>query len=200
MNKSESKYFNTGVKFDEALIALLERKPFEYVTVSELCKEAGVNRSTFYLHYENTADVLRECTRYVLEGFIEYFPKDRRDFGRLGECPLESLNFINEDYLRPYLTYIRDNRRVFEAFLSHQSTFRTDDIFSKLFDNIFAPILDRFGYPEKDRRYVMMFYLNGVTAVISEWLKDGCGKSIEEVAEIIRYCIFGRDEFPGVRD
>ena len=47
MNKSESKYFNTAVKFDKALLSLLEKKPFEYITVSELCVEAGVNRSTF---------------------------------------------------------------------------------------------------------------------------------------------------------
>ena len=46
MNKSESKYFNTAVKFDKALLSLLEKKPFEYITVSELCVEAGVNRST----------------------------------------------------------------------------------------------------------------------------------------------------------
>ena len=47
MNKSESKYFHTAVKFDRALLSLLERKSFDYITVSELCAEAGVNRSTF---------------------------------------------------------------------------------------------------------------------------------------------------------
>lgn len=69
MNKSESKYFHTAVKFNEALLKLLEKKPFEYITVSELCKEAGVNRSTFYMHYENTADLLNETTQYVMQYF-----------------------------------------------------------------------------------------------------------------------------------
>ena len=73
MNKSESKYFNTAVRFDRALLSLLEKKPFEYVTISELCEEAGVNRSTFYLHYENTADLLKEATAYVLDNFASYF-------------------------------------------------------------------------------------------------------------------------------
>ena len=36
MNKSESKYFNTAVRMDNALISLLKKKPLEYITVSEL--------------------------------------------------------------------------------------------------------------------------------------------------------------------
>lgn len=51
MSKSESKYFNTALRMDEALIALLEEKDLEYITVKEICHLAGVNRSTFYLHY-----------------------------------------------------------------------------------------------------------------------------------------------------
>ena len=59
MNKNESKYFNTAQKMDEALITLLEKKELAYITVSEICKEAGVNRSTFYLHYETIQDLLK---------------------------------------------------------------------------------------------------------------------------------------------
>ena len=69
MNKNESKYFNTAVRMDEALIALLEKKEFSYITVKEICDTAGVNRSTFYLHYENTSDLLKETTAYVLDDF-----------------------------------------------------------------------------------------------------------------------------------
>ena len=45
MNKNESKYFNTAVKMDAALMSLLEKKDFEYITVKEVCAEAGVNCS-----------------------------------------------------------------------------------------------------------------------------------------------------------
>ena len=61
MNKSESKYFNTALRMDEALIALLEKKDLEYITVKEICEKAGVNRSTFYLHYESIADLVNEA-------------------------------------------------------------------------------------------------------------------------------------------
>ncbi len=193
MNKSESKYFNTAVKFDKALLSLLEKKSFEYITVSEICEEAGVNRSTFYLHYENTCDLLHETTKYVIESFVSCFSVDTKSIAsKFSECDLEDLNFINNKYLYPYLTYIKENQRIFSAVLSHPSTFEFESIFQRLFDNIFDPILDRFHYPDDERTYVMMFYLNGLTAIITEWLKDGCRKSIDEISAIIYHCIFGR--------
>lgn len=45
MNEFNSKYFKTALRMDEVLIALLEKKDLEYITVKEICEEADVNRS-----------------------------------------------------------------------------------------------------------------------------------------------------------
>ena len=194
MNKAESKYFNTAVRFDKALLTLLEKKPFEYVTISELCEEAKVNRSTFYLHYENTADLLKEATTYVLDNFASYFSVDMDSIKtKYQNHDLQELNFINEKYLYPYLSFIQENQRLFAAVLSQPTAFDSTTIFQRLFDDVFNPILDRFHYPRDEQLYVMMFYLNGITAIITEWLKDGCNKSIENISSIIHDCIFGKE-------
>ena len=194
MNKSESKYFNTAKKMDDALIALLETKPFEYITVKEICEKAGVNRSTFYLHYENTSDLLKETTAYVLDNFTSYFCVDTESIAtKFANCDLQDLKFINEKHLHQYLSFIKDNQRVFSTVLSQPTAFDSKAIFQRLFDNIFKPVLDRFHYPRDEQNYVMMFYLNGITAIITEWLKDGCQKSIEDISAIIHICIYGRE-------
>ena len=36
--------------------------PFERLSVTQLCREAQVNRSTFYAHYDNLQDLLVEVT------------------------------------------------------------------------------------------------------------------------------------------
>jgi AcrR family transcriptional regulator len=114
MNKSESKYYNTAVKMDLALISLLKEKPFDYITVSEICSKAGVNRSTFYLHYETIGDLLEETTRYILDDFLAYFKKDIVfEVEKLKECELDEIFFIRKEYLIPYLTYVRDNKEIF---------------------------------------------------------------------------------------
>ena len=194
MTKAESKYFNTSVKMSDALLDLLKTKPFAYITISEICKKAGVNRSTFYLHYENTADLLAETGQRLLDDFRSYFMVDTVALtAHFADCEEKELNFITEEYLHPYLSYIRDNRHVFATILKHANSFHFDAVFQRLFQHVFDPILHRFGYPAEERKYVMMFYLSGINALVLEWLKDGCRKSIEEVSHIIRECIFGRN-------
>ena len=194
MNKSESKYFNTATKMDLALISLLKKKPFEYITVSEICETAGVNRSTFYLHYETIGDLLNETTRYLLDGFLSYFSKDTQSIARnLKDCELNELVFICDKYLTPYFTYIKEQKEVFKVSLAQNKILGFEDVYKQMFEKIFNPILERYNYPIADRQYAMMFYLNGITAIVKEWLKDGCEKTIEEVSQIICGCIFGRE-------
>ena len=58
MNKQESRYQYTASLMSEALLLLLEQKDYDSITVREVCQKAGVNRSTFYLHYESMNDLL----------------------------------------------------------------------------------------------------------------------------------------------
>ena len=194
MNKSESKYFNTATKMDLALIALLKKKPFEYITVSELCEEAGVNRSTFYLHYETIGDLLEETAQYLIDGFLSYFGTNKAAVSlNLSNRELAELNFVCDAYLMPYLTYIKENKEVFATALANGKSFGFENVYKRMFENIFSPILERFHYPAEDRKYVMLYYLNGITAIITEWLKDRCEKPMADISRIIQECIFGRD-------
>ena len=121
MNKSESKYFNTATKMDLALISLLKKKSFDYITVSEICETAGVNRSTFYLHYETVGDLLDETARYLLNDFLSYFSTDTKSIAlNLKNCELNDLIFICDKYLTPYFTYIKDNKEVFGTAIANE--------------------------------------------------------------------------------
>ena len=73
MNKNESKYFNTAAIMDEALLQILETKDYEYISVKEVCARAGVNRSTFYLHYESMDDLLNETIEMINNKFHASF-------------------------------------------------------------------------------------------------------------------------------
>ena len=52
MNRNESKYFNTARKMDEALIMLLEKKGFEYITIKEICNSIN-EYDVIIVAYEN---------------------------------------------------------------------------------------------------------------------------------------------------
>lgn len=192
MNKNESKYFNTARKMNDALIMLLEKKDFAYITIKEICATAGVNRSTFYLHYENTSDLLEETTRYILEKHFSYYPIDREKwYDRLERGERGELIFITREYLTPYLTYIKENRLVFKVAIRQFDTMKMDGVYEQLFNKVFLQILDRFGVPEGKRNYVIKFYLTGVFAIVTEWLDRGCEDSIDLIIEIITDCVLG---------
>ena len=106
---------------------------------------------------------------------------------------MADLNYITPEYLHPYLTYIRDNRHIFSTMLKHANSFGFEAIFERMLQSIFDPILNRFGYPAENRKYVMRFYLSGINALTAEWVRDGCAKSISDMSQIIRDCIFGLD-------
>ena len=192
MNKNESKYFNTAIRMDEALIMLLEKKDFEYITIKEICDAAGVNRSTFYLHYENTSDLLKETTRFVIDKHLSYYEIDKERISlRFEVCKREELLFVTDEYLTPYLTFIKENQRLFRVSIKQFHSMQMDKVYTKMFDHIFSPILARFCIPEEERPYVIKFYLTGVFAIIMEWLNKNCSDSMETVIRVIADCVMG---------
>lgn len=133
MNRAESKYFATAVRMDQAFLELIEKKDFAYITVKEICEKAGVNRSTFYLHYETVGDLLAESTQYIIDQFVAFMPHDTTDFlEKLKNCPLEELYLITPEYLTPYLEYIREHRRIFRATVEQAATLRMDATYRAL--------------------------------------------------------------------
>ena len=192
MNKNESKYFNTAIRMDEALITLLEKKDFEYITVKEICDTAGVNRSTFYLHYENTADLLKETTRYIIDKHLAYYKIDKERISlRFETKTREELLFITEEYLTPYLTFIKGNQRLLKVSIKQFHSMNMDEVYGRMFEHIFSPILARFAVPEAERSYVMKFYLNGIFAIIIEWLGKNCADDMKAVTRVIINCVMG---------
>ena len=196
MNRNESKYFNTAARMDKALIELLEKKDFEYITIKEICERAGVNRSTFYLHYENTSDLLAETTAYVTDSFLSYFTDDKSSI-RLNfeKSDLKELFYITPEYIVPYLAYIKENSRVFKTSLKHLNSMNFNSVYEKMFKHVFDPVLARFDFPEEERRYVMQFYLTGVTAVAYEWVNNDCVEPMEMISNIIIKCIINKGEY-----
>ena len=142
MNKSESKYFNTALRMDEALIALLEKKDLEYITVKEICHQAGVNRSTFYLHYESIAELLDETMEMINQRFLSYFPQEEEAvLGDMEHRELNDLVFVAQEYLLPYLRFIQDNKKVYRAAFRNPSSMQANARYGVLKQRILDPIL-----------------------------------------------------------
>lgn len=197
MNRSESKYFATAEKMDEAFLMLLEKKDFAYITVKEICETAGVNRSTFYLHYETIGDLLLESIEYMNRHFLEYMQKenDTETFvAELQNCPMEELYLVTPKYLTPYLNYIKEHQRLFRTALQNAAVLQQDVSYADLVQHILTPILERYQVPEQERNYILAFYIRGIMAIITEWLKKDCSDSVEQIIAVIQRCVISHEE------
>lgn len=189
MNRAESRYFGTALRMDKALLSLLEEKDFAYITVKEICKRAGVNRSTFYLHYETIADLLAESVQYIHRLFLSSFP-DAPDFSqRMKECAVEELYLLTPAYLRPYLSFIREHRRLYRTVTENPALFSVEQDYKSMLKEVFEPILMRLCVPSGDWPYVMAFYLKGLSAILETWLREDCADSIEHVMAVMQRCV-----------
>lgn len=190
MTKSESKYFNTALMMDEALIELLCKKDIQYISVKEICAKAGVNRSTFYLHYETISDLLEETIEHIQAEFQKSFHIESEDFiEEIDRMSLNELILVNDKFLNPYLNFVKEHKNIYRATINNPKTMRSEAKLATLYEHVLKPIFNRFGIPEEEHKYWLAYHINGVMAIVLEWLKWDCKESVGDVVNIIEKCV-----------
>ena len=188
MNKSESKYFYTARLMSESLLILLEKKDIDYITVKEICEKAGVNRSTFYLHYDTIDDLFAETIERLNHDFVSSFEiKDVKPLIKTADK--EDMIFIKKEFLEPYLEFVKKNKRVLKMIHKRPVLFKSENIYNKMSEELFFPILTKFGVPKEEQIYKLEFFTKGTAAIISKWLMLDCEVPIPKIMEIVIDCI-----------
>jgi AcrR family transcriptional regulator len=158
-------------KIQKAFINLLQDRQMKDITVSDLIKATGLNRSTFYANYLDIYD-LADKTRQMLE----------KDFSAL---------FADYDYMNA-----RDGaEKMFAHIKENQLFYKT--YFKLCYDEKFLISTYDPKRAEKEQitqniRYHIEFFRNGLNAIIKLWLAGGCKESPQEMAEILKQEYRGR--------
>ena len=158
-------------KLERAFIELLQTRQIKDITVSDLIKITGLNRSTFYANYLDIFD-LADKTRERLE----------QDFSNLF-ADYESLN--DRSGALKMFRHIKENQ------LFYQTYFKLcyDD---KHLVSICDPKRAETEHVSKNLKYHIEFFRNGLNAIIKLWLAGGCKESPEEMAEVLKQEYRGR--------
>lgn len=67
-NKAE--YSKTHVKILSGIIEIAQDKPIYEITVAELTRKIGINRGTFYLHFTDISEAIRQIEDHVIEKIV----------------------------------------------------------------------------------------------------------------------------------
>lgn len=191
MNRSESKFNNSAKKMQSSLVSLLENKEFADISIMDICQNAGVNRSTFYAHYDNTFDLLKEAHQAMISNFFDECTFDSPvDLSDMRKVSAEDLNFVTPKYLLPYLQYIKRHKRLFRIYAENAHAFDVNNMDDYMIETLFVPIMAKFGITDKKLiLYMQKFFLKGIDAIINEWVRNDCEDDIRFVCEIITFCV-----------
>ena len=146
----------------EAFIQLLATKSLEDITISQLTKKAGVNRSTFYLHYLDKQDFLEQLKEETLSTVRMILRKETF-------YPKENGAFFAEIAKNPSFRFA-DNIRSFILGMI-ESTPRSRPV-----------IVAAYQMPE---RYAITMYVSGLTGLIVDWIINGTQESPQQLTKII---------------
>ena len=185
MKKNESKYLYTARLMNQAILSLLEKKDLEFITVTEITRKAGVNRSTFYLHYDNVYDLFEEAVENLNKEFL-------LSFGQNVSVEIktkEDAFLITEKYLIPYLNFCKENKRILKLVHKKPGVFSVSSIYSKMYEKIFYPAISQFIKDEERRIYVLEYFIKGVVGIIHKWIELDCNTEIEKLIRIIKDCL-----------
>jgi len=186
MKNSESKYYNTALLMDEALLYLLEKKDYEFITIKEICEKAGVNRSTFYLHYESMEDLLIETTEMLNNRINEKFNNEVIDVINSSK---DDLYLISDKYLIPYLNLIKQNKKLYRLIHSKPNVFKNQEAFQRLYSGLFEKILDKYGVSHEEKEYIFSYFSFGLVAIVQKWIEKDCKDDVQMIAEIMKKVI-----------
>ncbi len=158
-------------KIEKAFVELLQRCEIKDITVTDIIKMTGLNRSTFYANYVDIFD-LADKTREKLENefsnlFADYdYMTERtgvlRMFMHIKENQIFYKTYFKLCYDDKHLVSVYDERRAEKEQIS---------------DNV---------------KYHIEFFRNGLNAVIKLWLANGCQESPEEMAGVLKQEYRGR--------
>lgn len=158
-------------KITKAFVELLQTNEIKDITVSDIIKITGLNRSTFYANYIDIFD-LADKTREVLEN----------EFSNL----FAEYDYFNErSGALKMFTHIKENQIFYKTYFK----LCYDD---KHLISIYDPKRAEKEHIDSNLKYHIEFFRNGLNAIIKLWLSGGCKESPEEMAEVLKQEYRGR--------
>lgn len=184
--KQDLRVVVTKRMIQEALFRLLEMKPIDKIKVNELCEESGINRATFYRHYETLHDILREIEADV----IRAMPQPRHKPRNLEDA---------RAYLEQVCTYIYDNINIMRILLMNRNDEEMMQSMTAFYKEYLEIYLETFpmNRPSEDTLQVAItLFAGGCHYLMKKCVMGQIQKTPSELASILCNMIALQGAFP----
>ena len=156
-------------KIEKAFVSLLQEKELSQITVTDICKITGINRTTFYNNYLDIYDLADKIRLRLVQDVCNLYEDER------------TKKYNSNDFSKIF-RLIKDNQLFFKTYfklendpnvLPSNENFEYDKNLAQQF------------YNDQYIDYHIEFFRAGFNAIIKKWLDNGCLESPEEMYQII---------------
>lgn len=148
----------------DALLLLMESKPFERITVTDVCKRAEINRGTYYLHYYELSEVLDELLDDALADAD----------GLMGNLQISN-TCANKECSNSLCRMVRHSQKYRVLFMDESLTSRVVEKIASLHKAAFVEeITARCGISPLQAEAIFYFQVNGCYAISKRGRESDC--------------------------
>jgi AcrR family transcriptional regulator len=173
LNKGNPVSDRSKRELETALLQLMRTGNYAEITIQEIAYHAGLSRRTFYRNFTSKEEILDVCFDRIWAGYRE----------RIVTEPDLSLPNITRVFFTHMQTYqdilLAVNRHnllpIFQA--------RVDVLLPRAFHEARGDVT---SLSDETIRYALAFSAGGFMRILILWLNDGCRKSPDEMAAIVK--------------
>ncbi|MEC0201090.1 TetR-like C-terminal domain-containing protein [Paenibacillus lautus] len=156
----------------QAVFSLLaDNQEISQLTVQKIANRAELNRATFYLHYEDINDLLRQIVHEIFD-----------DLSMKVEPLLQVKSRNEREQLITFLNYFYEYRKIFAVLVEHTG-FKTH--LSNLLKSTIKQRRDARNINSTSRVASVDIVASSLLGIIMWWIKDGTEHSAEYIADQI---------------
>ncbi len=160
--KHEITTYNTKKTIVKSLKKAMKSKPFSKITVSEIINDCGLNRKTFYYHFEDIYALLKWMFEEEAIEVVKHF----------------DLLVDYEEAIRFVMKYVDENDYIISCAYDSIGREEMKRFFSADFRGIVTSVLDA-AEATLDKtvdldfkEYVAKFYTEAIAGMLIDWVKD----------------------------
>lgn len=165
----------------EALKETCKVKNIEKISIADITKNCGLNRQTFYYHFQDKYELLNWI--YYNELFVKV---------------IEDISFDNwSERIYKLLEIMKDNKYFYVNTIKSSDKYFKDYIFnitSVIFKEGIEKLDEKNKLTEESKNFISEFYSFGICGVIISWVKSGMKEPSRSVADHLKQLAFNTEK------
>ena len=146
----------------KSFMKLLNKKPINKITVKEIVEDCGINRNSFYYHFDDIPSLMEEIFNDQVDEFVGRDIKSENIYDNL----MDAIRFSLENRTAMLHIFNSPNRQLFDHYINRVANRTVTRFFYKMTD-------EAEKISEDDKEALVMYYTSLLIGFVFEWISAG---------------------------